>query len=89
MISSGHPDFNMLGPCVARSEKEAGALILRELDHYRGRTPIFLVPTDKPELVRRMYDAGARNCELHMCQVLGEFQPFRGISIPSLLPETG
>jgi hypothetical protein len=36
-----------------------------------------------------MYDWGARNCELHLCQVRGEFQPFRGISMPSFLPETG
>jgi hypothetical protein len=36
-----------------------------------------------------MYDWGARNCELHFCQVRGEFQAFRGISMPSFLPETG
>ncbi len=89
MISSAHPGMNMLGPCVARSEAEAAALILRELDLHRGRAPVFLIPVDRPGLVRQMYDWGARNCELHFCQVRGEFQPFRGINMPTFLPETG
>jgi GNAT superfamily N-acetyltransferase len=89
LISSAHPAMTMLGPCVARSEAEAAALILRELDLHRGRSPVFLVPVDRPRLVRQMYDWGARNCELHFCQVRGEFQPFQGISMPTFLPETG
>jgi len=89
MMSSGHPAMTMLGPCLARSEHEAAALILRGLDQLRGRSPVFLVPVDRPRLVRQMYDWGARNCELHLCQVRGEFQPFRGISMPTFLPETG
>jgi len=89
MISSLHHPVNMLGPCVARSEKEAAALIARELDVHRGRTPIFVVPADRGALVRQLYDWGARNCELHLCQVRGEFQPFRGVSMPTFLPETG
>ncbi|HEU0138717.1 MAG TPA: GNAT family N-acetyltransferase [Bryobacteraceae bacterium] len=89
MISCVHPAMNMLGPCVARGEQEAAALILRELDHYKGRTPLFLLPVEKAALVRLAYDWGARNCELHLCQVRGEFQPFRGISMPSFLPESG
>ncbi len=89
MISSAHPAMNMLGPCVARSETETAALILRELDHHRGRSPIFLIPMDRSRLVHQLYDWGARNCELHLCQVRGEFQPFKGISLPSFLPETG
>jgi GNAT superfamily N-acetyltransferase len=89
MISCRHPSFHMLGPCVARSEPEAEALILAELDRFRGKTPVFVVPADRPVLVRRMYGIGARNCELHFCQVRGAFQPFNGISMPSYLPETG
>jgi GNAT superfamily N-acetyltransferase len=89
IISCGHPAMNMLGPCVARGDDEAAALILRELDWHRGRTPVFLVPVERAKLVRKMYDCGARNCELHFCQVRGEFQPFRGISTPTFLPETG
>jgi GNAT superfamily N-acetyltransferase len=89
LISCGHPAMNMLGPGVARGDSEAAALILGALDEYRGRAPVFLIPVERAGLVRRMYDWGARNCELHLCQVRGEFQPFRGISMPSFLPETG
>lgn len=89
MISCGHPSFNMLGPCVARSEDAANALILRELDRFRGRTPIFLVPADKQKMVRLMYDLGALNCEMHFYQARGEFTPFKGVVMPTFLPETG
>jgi len=68
MISSGYA-MKMLGPCLAQSEQEAAALILRELDLYRGRTPVFLIPVDCHNLVRWTYDLGARDCELHSCQV--------------------
>ncbi len=89
MISSGHPAMNLLGPCVAKTEEAAAALILDGLNHNRGRMPVFLIPMDKQKLVRTMYDWGARNCEMHFCQVRGEFQPFRGVNMPSFLPETG
>ena len=89
MISSLHHPMNMLGPCVARSEAEAAALIVRELDVHRGRTPWFVVPAGCGTLVRQLYDWGAHNCELHLCHVRGEFQPFRGVSMPTFLPETG
>ncbi len=51
MISSGCA-MNMLRPCVARSEQEAAALILRELDLYPGRAPMFLIPVGRENLVR-------------------------------------
>ncbi len=89
LISSGHPAFNMLGPGVARTEEQAAALIYRELDQYRGRSPITLVPMEKMGLVRQMYEWGARNVELHFCQVRGEFQPFAGVNLPTFFPETG
>jgi GNAT superfamily N-acetyltransferase len=89
MISSAHPAMNMLGPCVARSETETAALILRELDRHRGKSPVFLLPVECYNLVRLLYAWGARNCELHLCQVRGEFQPFRGVNMPTFLPETG
>ncbi len=89
IISCGHPAFNMLGPCVAGSEEEAAALIYCELNHHRGRSPVFLVPVERGRMVRQMYDWGARNCELHFYQVRGEFRPFQGISMPTFLPETG
>ncbi len=89
IVSCSHPAMNMLGPCLARTEREAAALILCELDHHRGRMPVFLVPVERHGLVRQMYEWGARNCELHFCQVRGEFKPFQGISMPTFLPETG
>ncbi len=89
LISSGHPAFNMLGPGVARTEAQAAALIYKELDQYRGRSPVTLVPMEKTGLVRQMYEWGARNVELHFCQVRGEFQPFAGVNLPSFFPETG
>jgi hypothetical protein len=89
MVSCGHPAFNMLGPCVARSETETVPLIFCELDQHKGRAPVFLVPMERAQLVRQMYDWGARNCELHLYQVRGEFRPFQGISMPTFLPESG
>jgi len=81
--------MNMQGPCVARSRTGAATLIVRELDLYRGRAPLFIVPCEQAESVRQLYDWGVRNCELHLCQVRGKFQPFRGVSMPSFLPGTG
>jgi hypothetical protein len=89
MISSAHPAINMLGPCLARSEHEAAVLIRRELDLHRGRSPVFLVPLERTALVQQLYSWGAKNCELHLYQVRGKFQPFAGISMPSFMPETG
>lgn len=89
MISCGHPAFNMLGPCVAATEDDAIALIFDGLNKFPGRTPVCLVPMEKQKMVRQMYDWGSRVCEMHFCQVLGKFQPFEGVSMPTFLPESG
>jgi GNAT superfamily N-acetyltransferase len=89
LISSAHPALRMLGPVLARTEAEAAALLWCGLDLHRDQSPVFLVPVERTHLVGQMYAWGARNCELHLCQVRGEFQPFRGISMPTFLPETG
>lgn len=89
MISTAHPGVNMIGPCVARTEDAAAALLLRELDVHRGRAPVFLVPVECRRLVESVYAWGGRNTEVHLCQVRGDFQPFRGVSMPTFLPETG
>ncbi len=89
IISCAHTAMNMLGPCVARAEEQAIALLAHELDHHRGRAPVFLVPVECEKIVRQAYQWGARNCELHFCQVLGDFHPFQGVSMPTFLPETG
>jgi len=89
IISVKHPAMCMLGPCVARTQAQAAALIAAALDRFRGGGAVFLVPVECEELVRQMYAWGARNCELHFCQVRGRFQPFRGVNMPTFLPETG
>ncbi|MEQ1842394.1 MAG: GNAT family N-acetyltransferase [Verrucomicrobiales bacterium] len=88
LMSSSHPACNMLGPGVCRTEDQAIALIARELDLNRGRSPVFLVPVEQEKIVRQMYAWGARNCELHFCQVRGNFQPFNGINMPTFILET-
>jgi RimJ/RimL family protein N-acetyltransferase len=88
MISSGHHALNIIGPAVASTEEVAAALLLRELDHYRGRSPLVIIPVDHPNLVRLAYGWGARNVELHLCQTRGSFQPFRGVVMPTFLLET-
>jgi len=89
LIACGHPAMNMLGPGVSRSDAEAAALLLRALDGQRARMPVFLLPVEHDHLVRQAYTWGARNCELHFCQVRGAFKPFQGVNIPAFLPETG
>ena len=84
-----HPASNMLGPGCARTQDAAASLIVAELDHHRGRSPVFLVPTDCAELVGAMYGIGARNCELHFAQVRGEAQSMQGVVMPTFMPETG
>ena len=79
LCSVNHPGSNLLGPGIMRTDADALALIHAGLNVYRGKTPVFLVPVDRPGLVRSLYNLGAKNCEIHFCQVRGEFQPFEGI----------
>lgn len=89
LISVKHAASRMLGPGVTRTQAQAAALISKGLDRYRGGGVVFLVPVEMAELVQTMYSWGLRNCETHFCQVRGEFQPFRGVNMPTFLPETG
>lgn len=89
LCSVFHPASNMLGPGVMRTHQEAAALIAAELDHHRGRSPVFLIPADQTALVQKVYSWGGRNCEIHLCQVRGGFSPFQGIVMPTFMPESG
>jgi GNAT superfamily N-acetyltransferase len=89
MISVKHAALNMLGPCVARTEEVAIALIHNELERFRGTWALLVVPMEKRRIVEQMYGWGAVNVETHLKQVWGEFQDFRGVNMPSFLPETG
>ena len=88
LTSVAHAASNMLGPGLAKDADDAVALILSELEHHRGRSPVFLVPVDRSELVQQLYKLGAKNCELHFSQVRGEYRAPTAITMPTFMPET-
>ncbi|MCL2349715.1 MAG: GNAT family N-acetyltransferase [Planctomycetaceae bacterium] len=88
LASVADPGSNMLGPGIARTEAEATALLCAELNRHRGCQPVWLVPSQAKELVQAMYAIGAKNCELHVSQVRGNWQPPQGIVMPTFMPET-
>jgi GNAT superfamily N-acetyltransferase len=89
LVSVFHPGSHMLGPGAARTASVINALILDQLNHHRGRQPVWLVPARQREVVDKMYSWGARNCELHFAQCRGEIPPSQGIVLPTFMPETG
>jgi GNAT superfamily N-acetyltransferase len=89
LVSVEHQVVNLLGPGVMCTEEDAAALILAELNHHRGRQPVWLVPAHCPQLVHTMYAWGAVNCELHFAQSRGDWMPPEGLVMPTFLPETG
>ncbi|MCK5803233.1 MAG: GNAT family N-acetyltransferase [Lentisphaeria bacterium] len=89
LVSCQHPGCTMIGPGVSRTAEPAAALLLAQLNHNCGRTPVFLLPVEAEELVRQAYAWGARNCETHFHQIRGDFPGFHGISMPTFMPETG
>ncbi len=89
LASVNDPGSNMLGPGLARNEELAAALVRGELCFHRGRSPVWLVPSASRRLVDAMYAIGAKNCELHVTQVLGDYTPETGIVFPTFMPETG
>lgn len=89
MISVKHPALNMLGPCVARTEDIALALIRNAAERFKGTWVLCVIPMEKRKMVMQMYDWRARNVETHLKEVWGEFSGFNGINLPSFLPETG
>ncbi|OGV78952.1 MAG: hypothetical protein A3K19_23960 [Lentisphaerae bacterium RIFOXYB12_FULL_65_16] len=89
LVSCQHPGCTMIGPGVMRNAGVAAPLLLAELNHQRGRTPVFLLPVGEGDLVRQAYAWGARNCEMHFCQVRGAFTPFAGVCMPTFMPESG
>jgi len=89
LISVKHPALNMLGPCVAKNEEVGIALIRKELERFRGTWALFSIPMDKRKMVEKMYEWQAVNVETHLKEVWGEFDGFKGVNMPSFLPETG
>lgn len=89
LVSIGHPATCMLGPGVMRDEAATLALIHAELNHRRGQCPVFLIPAQRHDLVRSLYNWGARNCEIHFAQCRGHWQDPAGVVMPTFMPETG
>lgn len=89
MISIKHPALNMLGPCVARTEEIAVALIRRELERFTGTWVLLVVPMEKRKMVEQLYVWNAINVETHLVEVWGHFPGIKGVNMPSFLPETG
>ena len=80
----------MLGPGVMKQAQHAESLIYHELDkRHRGNSPVFLIPVNQGDLVNSLYGWGARNCEMHLCQVLGDCPPMNGVTMPTFMPEAG
>ena len=79
----------MLGPGIARTEQQSAALIHSEMNRHAGRSPVFLIPVQKSELVKTLYTWGARNCEIHFSQVRGNYREPTGVVMPTFMPETG
>lgn len=91
LASIFHPASHMLGPGVMADEPAAAALVAAQLRHHAGRPspPLFLVPADRPGLVKTVYGWGGQNVELHLIQSRGAFEPFAGVAMPTFMPETG
>ena len=88
LCSITHPACSLIGPGAAREDLQAAALLHKTLDHQPGRKRVWLVPCNRRELIDTCYSWGARNCELHLAQVIGEAQPLSGVVLPSFMPET-
>ena len=71
-----------------KSEAAAEALLRAQLDRFRGKGVVFILPTEESGLVNTAYSLGARNCELHLGQVRGTARPVTGIVMPTFLPES-
>lgn len=89
LFAVDHPGSRMLGPGVMRTPQVALELISTGLAGFGENSPIFLIPAKEKELVAGLYAAGARNCEIHVSQVLGASEEVRGVIMPTFMPETG
>lgn len=88
LVSVDHAATKMIGPGVMSTEGAAEALLRAQIDRFRGKTVVFLLPSGEKKLIATAYAIGARNCELHLGQVRGALQPVAGIVMPTFLPES-
>lgn len=88
MVSSQHPDWNMIGPGTAVDAQVAQALVWKSLDHRRGKSTVILAPCSATSLVAALYAWGGRNIELHVAQSTAPFEETTGVTFPTFLPES-
>lgn len=89
IVSSQHPDWNMIGPGIALTSETAQALIWKALHERRNRSTLLLAPAFATELIATLYKWGGKNIELHVAQSTMPFDSTTGIAFPTFLPETG
>ncbi len=88
LASIHHPGSALLGPGCMRSDADALALIRRELNVRRGKTMVWLTPSNRPDLTGALYALGAKNCEIHLAQTTGTPPQINGVVVPTFMPET-
>lgn len=88
LASIHHSGSSLLGPGGMRSDEDAIALIRRELHVRRGKTMVWLVPSNRPAITRAMYALRAKNCEIHFAQTTGTPPQINGVFMPTFMPET-
>jgi len=88
LVSADHAATKMIGPGVMQTEAAAEALLRAQLERFRGKTVVFLLPAGEKRLIAAAYGLRAKNCELHLGQVRGSLQPVSGIVFPTFLPES-
>lgn len=88
LASIHNPGSALLGPGCMRGDEDAIALIHRELDARRGKTMVWLAPSNRPAITAAMYKLRAKNCELHVAQTTGEPPQINGVFMPTFMPET-
>ena len=89
LISCSSQSVNMIGPGAALDSDTAEALFYAQFNANRGRCPVLLAQANAGQLVQRLYQWGARNCEMHVAQSHGPASPPTGIVMPTFLPDTG
>ncbi|MGI5923396.1 MAG: GNAT family N-acetyltransferase [Lentisphaeria bacterium] len=89
MVSVNSPPTTMIGPGCARDAETGSAVLLAELNRFRNRSIVALIPCACRKMVDLGYQLGAKNKELHFTQIIGEIPKINGWAFPTFMPETG
>lgn len=77
-----------LGPAHARYEASVCRLLAAALPEVAGRTALILVSPAATTVTSLLYRWKARNADIHLLQVRGEYQAPTGIQLMTFLPES-